>query len=129
MDIDSVSSNIAGRPGFQPDIAVNPRAGIPSAVGALMHYLHNDFIAAIGKCSGHFMLKGGIPVFPFPYKTAVHIDGGIHVYSVKRKPQPGSLQFFLGAYQGLAVPADAVLIEIEGIVNQPVMGQIHSRKG
>ncbi len=138
MHISPVKGQIYPGTDLQPHIAIYACAGIPAAVGALMTHLHQQFVLPLHQIFRDIMVKCGIAIFPVPHLFAVNIESTVHIDAVETKKHSlaGSHMdcaraacFFHKDHRNmLPIPARAVLIEISGVVDQPVMGQVHRTK-
>ena len=73
---------------------------------------------------GDIKFKGGVAVFPLPCKIAVYINAAVHINALKT--DSGALPCLCGVFKKLSVPACGGLVKIFRIVNEPVMGNVHS---
>ena len=67
----------------QPDIPVDPGAGIPAGVRALEGHADHQFVLPLPKPSGQLQGKPRVTVLPFSGLLPIQIDHAVHVDSVE----------------------------------------------
>ena len=77
----------------QPDIPVDPCAGIPAGVRALEGHADHQLVLPLPKLSGQLQGKPRIAVLPFSDLLPIQIDHAVHVDSVENQEGSARVMF------------------------------------
>ena len=122
-DINAVFRNTDALRLLHPHVTVDPRTGIPSAVGRLKTCADQNLILSLPDMLRDLDSKSRIPVLPFRRLIPIHIDDTVHIDTLKNKKKP--FRPIARPRKVLSIPSGSILIKTVRIVNQPVMRDIH----
>ena len=105
---------------LQPNISINPRPRIPSAVWRLICYRNINLIFSLHEKFCNVNFKRCIAIFPLSRLLFIDIDSAIHINPIKSENHKLTAAFLL-MMKLLSIPSTSIFVQIPTLVNQPVM--------